>query len=102
MTRHGVGFLSELLRRIQNSSKKEERYELELDQRSHGRSRGHGVARGYCGMGTGTDQNLMFTSTISGTPGITNFFVDDVSLTCTAGPVPTMPSWALAALVMAL
>ncbi len=50
----------------------------------------------------GSDQILEFNSTITGSPGLSNFFVDDVSLICTAGPVPTMPSWALVLLVMAL
>ncbi len=49
----------------------------------------------------GTDQILEFNSTISGTPAVTNFFVDDVSLTCQA-PVPALPSWALSVLVLVL
>lgn len=47
----------------------------------------------------GSDQTLEFTSTISGTPAITNFFVDDVSLVCQA-PVPTVPSSAALLLVL--
>ena len=50
----------------------------------------------------GSDQTLEFTSTISGTPEITNFFIDDVSLICQAAPVPTVPTWALSVLVIAL
>lgn len=50
----------------------------------------------------GSPQTLEFFSQISGTPGVTNFFVDDVSVSCTAGPVPAMPTVWLAVLVMVL
>lgn len=50
----------------------------------------------------GTNQTLSFNSSTSGTPAISNFFVDDVSLICDAAPVPTMPTWALSVLIIAL
>ena len=53
------------------------------------------------GFINGTAQTLSFDSSISGTPGLTNFFVDDVSLTCQAG-VPTTPRWGLLLLAVLL
>jgi hypothetical protein len=49
----------------------------------------------------GSAQILRIESTISGSPALTNFFVDDVSLTCQA-PVPALPRQAMVLLLVVL